>query len=121
MQTEKVIQNSILLFLRTHPKVSYAIFTRTGVTKASKFRNTRGSCPNGCPDIIGSLKGNPARSFVIECKKPGGKTSKAQIDFLEKVEKDGGLALLAFSLEDVKSWIENLSRKENDSSSNTSK
>jgi hypothetical protein len=49
---------------------------------------------------------NPhGRLLVVETKKIGNKATQAQIDFMADVEKRGGIAILAYSLDDVDSRL----------------
>lgn len=52
----------------------------------------------GVSDILGIYKG---KFLAIELKAPKGKPSLAQVDFLDRVRSEGGIAILAYSLEDV--------------------
>ena len=56
-----------------------------------------GSYP-GVSDFLGIYKG---RFLAIEAKAPHGKPSPAQTEFLDRVRKDGGIAILAYSVDDV--------------------
>jgi hypothetical protein len=53
----------------------------------------------GSSDIIGLLPGG--RFIAVECKAPGGHPGEHQIEFLNQVEKMGGLAVIARSVEDL--------------------
>jgi hypothetical protein len=62
----------------------------------------RGWIPSQTPgiaDIIGVLPGG--RFLAIEVKRPGGELSPTQKLFLENVNRSGGLAFMASSLEEV--------------------
>ncbi len=52
----------------------------------------------GISDIIGCLDG---RMFVIELKRPGGKASQDQLDFIAKVKSAGGIGFVADNVDDV--------------------
>ncbi len=58
----------------------------------------------GSADITGIMDGG--RRVEVECKKPGGVTSKERIEnqqkFADMIRKHGGLYVVAFSLDDVK-------------------
>lgn len=60
---------------------------------------------SGIPDIICCYKG---RFIGIEVKRPEGKVSKLQEVAIRKIEGAGGIAIVAFSVEDVKRLINNL-------------
>ena len=53
----------------------------------------------GCSDIIGCLP--DGRFLAVECKRPGGKLTMAQKAFLAEIAKNGGVAIVASSVEDV--------------------
>lgn len=53
----------------------------------------------GSSDILGIMTGG--RFLAIEVKKPGGKLSEAQRDFIEDINIRGGLAFMATCIEDV--------------------
>jgi hypothetical protein len=56
--------------------------------------------PVGSPDIIGWEKGT-GRFIGIECKVGYNKPTQFQKDFAERMQKDGCLYILAYSLSDV--------------------
>lgn len=96
---EQDIQKSIIDYLRIKKYVVFkANSTQFGIRdgKAFAFASTQ----KGVSDIIAcSTKG----SFVaIECKKPGGKKpTPEQLDFLAQVKANGGIGIVAYSLDDV--------------------
>lgn len=53
----------------------------------------------GVSDILGMYKG---KFFAIEVKAPKGRTSDEQATFLANIHKEGGIAFVARSIEDVK-------------------
>lgn len=56
-----------------------------------------GSYP-GISDFLGCYQG---RLLAIEAKAPHGKPSPAQTEFLRRVTEAGGIAILAYTIEDV--------------------
>lgn len=54
---------------------------------------------SGVPDIIGMLPGG--RFFAIEVKAPNGKLSALQVLNLERIQLNGGIAIIARSVDDV--------------------
>ena len=62
----------------------------------------------GISDIIGVLNG---RFLAIEVKRPDGVLSEAQVEFLRKVRRAGGIAMVAQSLEDVVRLLEDANAK----------
>jgi len=96
--TEQNIQKSIIDYLRLK---KYVVFkhnsTQFGVRNGERFAFTNGT--KGISDIIAC---SPRGGFVaIEVKKPGGKPTPEQIDFLERVSKNMGIGILAHSIDDV--------------------
>lgn len=53
----------------------------------------------GVPDILGVLPGG--RALMIEIKRPNGKVSDAQANFVSNARDMGALAFFAWSVEDV--------------------
>ena len=62
-------------------------------------------CTPGVPDIVGILPGG--RFLGIEVKTAKGKLSDKQAYFKEMIEKNGGLYILARSIEDVDCVLRN--------------
>jgi penicillin-binding protein-related factor A (putative recombinase) len=56
----------------------------------------------GMSDILGIYKG---KFLAIEVKRPGGKVTELQKKFLEAIESNDGIAILAYDLDDVKKVI----------------
>lgn len=54
--------------------------------------------PKGISDILGIYHGRP---LAIEIKRPGGIVTPAQMKFLQEVNKEGGIAFVAYSVDDV--------------------
>ena len=62
----------------------------------------------GISDIIGC---SPQGTFVaIEVKKRGGKPTPEQLEFIARVSANGGIAFVAYSLDDVIVALENSSQ-----------
>jgi len=57
----------------------------------------------GCADLLccGTVHGVRGRFVAIETKRPGGKPSPEQLEFLEEVRRHGGIACIASSVQDV--------------------
>jgi hypothetical protein len=53
----------------------------------------------GMPDILGQLK--DGRLLAVEVKRPSGNVSAEQRDFIDRARKDGALAFVARSVDDV--------------------
>ena len=83
--TEKQVTASIRQLLKT-----------LGIFHWKQFQ-TLGS-PLGIADILGIYKG---KFLAIEAKAPHGKLSPHQERFLSIIREQGGIAILAYSVEDV--------------------
>ena len=84
--SEKAIENKIKKFLDEigayHIKNHGSIYSRAGT-----------------PDITGVIKGH----FIgIEVKQPGGIVSPLQAAHIELIKQSGGIAFVAYSVDDVK-------------------
>src|SRR3990170_376526 len=95
--TEGAIQKSITDYLRLKKYVVFkANSTQFGIREGKPFAFP--SSQKGLADIIAcSTQG---RFIAVECKKPGGKASEDQLAFLEAVRANGGIGIIAFSLDD---------------------
>lgn len=71
-----------------------------GTFDGEKYRKLVGFSIKGISDIIGVLK--DGRILCVEVKSEKGKTSPHQEVFLKKINKMGGVALVARSIEDVR-------------------
>lgn len=103
---EKDIQKAILQALKLHPMVAFVGRFNSGVavnTDGNVSRYTRFNTVAGFPDIHGMLQGGTA--FYIEVKRPGGKPSDEQRDFLALIKRNGGRGGIAYSVEDALSII----------------
>ena len=54
--------------------------------------------PKGISDILGVYDG---RMLAIEIKKPGGRPSPEQVRFIDRINREGGIGFIAYSVEDV--------------------
>ncbi len=59
----------------------------------------------GTPDVVACLKG---KFVAIEVKQPGGVVSALQAAHIELIKKAGGIAFVAYSLEETKEHFERL-------------
>ncbi|HBJ74611.1 MAG TPA: hypothetical protein DDY86_03620 [Syntrophaceae bacterium] len=84
-QSEKEITKAIRFVLRTLGIFHWKVWQGLG------------SVP-GVPDIIGIYKG---RMLGIEVKTAGGKISKHQQHFIDMIKREGGIAFVARSVQDV--------------------
>jgi hypothetical protein len=67
---------------------------------------------SGLPDIMGCWNG---RFIGIEVKQPGGKPTELQQRTINDINRAGGLAFVACSVEDVSNEIKKLSKESNNS------
>ena len=94
---ESAVLSQCLAWL--HVRGIFAWRNNIGAAKTEDGRFVRFGIP-GASDIIGVLPGG--RFLAVECKRStGGRVSDQQKAFLEKIEKAGGLAVIATSLEDL--------------------
>jgi hypothetical protein len=96
MQVEQGIQSAILAYLRMKGIPCYK-HQNAGIYRDGRYipSHTR-----GVSDIIGLLPPN-GRFLAIEVKRPGGKPTQEQQNFIDAVNRAGGLAFVAFSVDDV--------------------
>jgi hypothetical protein len=93
MTPEGLIKKQIMDWLSAHPRKVCRVWPIQigripGRTNHSK----------GIADILGLWHG---RGLAIEVKAKGGKPSKEQKEFLQDWKESGGIAILAYSLDDV--------------------
>ena len=103
MGSEKEIENSILAYLKSLPDCFAWKNQSTGVYDPTRgvFRKSNNKFHiNGVSDILGIYKG---KFLAIEVKTPKNKTRPAhQKAFISEVNKRGGIAFFATSIEEVK-------------------
>ncbi len=98
---ESVIQNAILRYLKVAPQCSWARRMNTGAYETGEGRNRRYiryGFP-GCSDILGQM--TDGRLLAIECKTRKGKATELQQSFLDTVNNNGGIGIIARSVDDV--------------------
>ena len=97
MTPEQIIQTQILDYLRTLHFFCWRNNTRCLRVggRLMQFGKV------GSADILGILKPS-GRFLAIEVKKPGEKPSDEQIAFLWAIRDAGGVAIVAYSLDDVR-------------------
>lgn len=92
---ESDLQNDIMCVLGAHPKVAWCFVTTTGKVRSKGYWITLGF--PGMTDIIGQL--TSGRLLAIEVKLPGETPTKIQFDFMDMVDRHGGLAGWTDSIE----------------------
>ena len=96
---ESELQRTILEYLRLK---KFLVFKHRNV---GIFRKDTGKyiplpeVERGIADIIGCTK--EGQFLACEVKIKGNKATPAQLEFLKDVERHGGIAVLAFSLDDI--------------------
>ncbi len=102
--TEKQIETSIIQWLKYKGIFAFKI-ENGGVfdQKRNVYRVNDSIRIKGVADIVGIYKGKP---LAIEVKSLKGKLSTHQIWFLEEWKNNGGIAIVARSIEDVASQLE---------------
>jgi len=98
-QSEKELVKTVLEYLGL--KRIYAWRNNTGATVIPGKERTRFVRYGfkGSSDVIGILP--DGRFLAIECKVGKNKVSPAQEEFLDNIANNGGLAIIAYSLDDV--------------------
>lgn len=105
-QPEKVIENAILDYLLMYDVMFFKI-QNVGIFDPTKktFRKPSRHHKAGVSDILGIING---RFVAIEVKTPTGRLSKSQAKFLDEVKNNGGLTLVARSVEDVQIFLRSI-------------
>jgi hypothetical protein len=108
--TEGAVLNMILTALKIHPKIVW--FERMN-SAAGKLIYPDGNTSQfmrfgfvGMPDILGQVVGG--RLLAIEVKKPSGRVSDDQQEFIDLANKHGAIAFVARSVADVLSVLDGL-------------
>lgn len=94
---ESDVLRAVLATLEMHPRVAFVARMNSGVFQVEGRFIKAGF--KGCSDIIGMLKGG--RFLAVECKSSTGKESEDQRAFGAKVTADGGLYIVARTVDDV--------------------
>ena len=104
--SEKAVETCILTYLNYLPKCFAWKNNSTGVYDPSRgcFRKSKNRFAiNGVSDILGIYHG---RFLAIEVKRAtGGRTSKEQYDYIERIKKLGGIAGVCTSVDEAKELI----------------
>jgi len=94
---ETEIQTKILNYLRSKDMLCFRV-NNGGIYDAKLHAYRRSVSLKGVPDILGCLRG---KMLGIEVKTPKGKQSVEQVMFQKRLEAEGGIYILARSIEDV--------------------
>lgn len=95
--TEHEIQNEIRAALSPYA-VMFRINVGSGRTVDGRFFNT--GVPSGFSDLFG-VRRSDGKAVFIEVKKPGGKVTDRQKNFLERMKKLGAVTGIAHSAEEA--------------------
>ena len=99
--TESAVLDAIRRALRIHPAVAWAERINSGAHLAGEGPTRRFIRYGfkGCPDIIGQLI--DGRALWIEVKKPSGRVSPEQAEFIARANRFNACAFVARSVSDV--------------------
>ncbi len=100
MIKETLLKKQIIQYLNYQGIIAWANNSGTFFIKGKngKTRCFKGGI-KGLPDISGILKGG--RALFIETKIKPNKPTEVQQDFIDRANKQGALAFVVYSLEDV--------------------
>ena len=103
-QTEADVMAQCMMWLRCKKIPAWRINTM-GVWDRVKQAYRKAPC-RGISDIIGVLP--DGKILCIECKSSRGKLSAQQIDFLNSVAKNKGLAMVVYSVSDLQQILKKM-------------
>lgn len=99
-QLEKDIQDAIIQWLGYQP--STFVWRQNAGMRVSEYKGTRhvfrAASVAGISDIIGVWNGKP---LAIEVKRPGGKPTESQLQFLNDFARAGGIAMVVYDVSQV--------------------
>ena len=95
---ESDVQAAVLQALRHCDKVAWYERINTGGMVNPNGQYVRFGF-KGCADILGQM--TDGRFLAIECKRPGQVPTEEQQAFLGRVQRAGGVAFVAWSVDDV--------------------
>lgn len=95
--TEQDIQNQIRAAVSPYC-VIFRINVGTGRTVGGRYFNT--GVPPGFSDLFGARRSD-GRAVFIEVKKPGGRVSPAQQNFIQQMKAIGAIAGICYSAADA--------------------
>ena len=101
MKTESTIQREIMIAL--NGRDDCRVFrNQVGSYKTPDGGFIKYGLGQGSPDLIGFLKRDNIAVFLgIECKRPGCKPTEAQKRWIKAIQKFGGVAGVATSVDDA--------------------
>jgi predicted porin len=100
---EATVLASVIRYLKIHRAVAWAQRMNTGAVSMGDSRYMRFGF-KGCSDIIGQLY--DGRFLAIECKSDKGRLTEEQRNFIERVNRHGGLAGMVRSIDEVDALLQ---------------
>lgn len=94
---EAIVLEAVMRYVRVNPRVAWARRINTGAARLKGFHVRFGF--EGCSDIIGQLK--DGRFLALECKAEKGYVTKEQQEFIDRVNRHGGLAGVVRSIDEA--------------------
>ena len=94
---EAAVLKAVIRTLALHPRVSWAHRMNVGAFRDGNRYVRVGFV--GCSDLLGQT--TDGRFLAVEVKRPGGRPTTEQIEFLGRVQRAGGVAFVAWSVDDV--------------------
>lgn len=102
---ERDIQRAIVAYLEAIGACVVRVNSGTMVIPASGEQSRRafhGNLTPGCSDLLVCLAG---KFIGVEVKRPGNKPTPKQLVFLQRVQRAGGMAITATSVEDLQAKL----------------
>ena len=96
---ETVVTNECLDCLAKRPGIVAFAWRNNSGMAFLRYGGAITLAPEGSPDIIGQLV--DGRFLGVECKLPGEEPTELQVDFLERIRRYGGVALVVHSAEEL--------------------
>ncbi len=98
---EQIIQREIMDWLKAKGILHWRQHLGAVRVKGARIKNAM----KGYPDIAGVMPGGIGRLFTIEVKKPDGRFSMEQVDWMKDLSDAGALYIVATCVEDVAAAI----------------
>ena len=106
---ESEIQKKIVNMLRNHPLVAWCYVTSAGYVKGLNGGTMFKIGVVGMADIMGQLK--TGQLLAVEVKVPGKTPSKEQLEFIDTVNKNNGVAFWVDNVEEAKELMKGLEER----------
>lgn len=101
--SEQDLVNTILDWLRYHGAWAVRINSGAVPIESEHSRRLIRMAPAGTPDILAIWPGG--LGIAIEAKLPGNKPTAIQATTIDQIRETGGLAVVAYSIDDVEQAI----------------